>query len=282
MTIAEKIANEDLEKHITFDFKQLGFSTLKKILDTYGVVVGRGAFPVRELKKVRDLIYQQIFPRMKLGRDFREDLTKFETFPKELKMKTLVSLLEGVTNLLEVDRDHILRNIVEQSGLMPMVEEYVGKGKIHSLTQYYYSRTVDPLEEGYKLAFHQDGTFLRGLGEPDRFMICWIPLVVIDEYTPGLELVAKPFSAILDTDRSQYHSVAMADQKNIEERYKEYLIQPKIRMGDFILFNPFIPHRTYITSNMTDIRTSIDFRFYCGDPQDLEKPKEQSTKADNY
>jgi hypothetical protein len=102
---------------------------------------------------VRDLIYQQIFTRMKLGRDFREDLARFETFPKELKLKTLAFLLEGVTDLLAVDRDNILLKIVEHSGVMPLVQEYIGKGKAHSLTKYYYSRTVDPLEEGYKLSF---------------------------------------------------------------------------------------------------------------------------------
>ena len=273
MNVAEKMKGESLVEQFTVNFKDLDFATFKKTLDTYGVIVARGAFPVRELKKIRDIIYQQIFPRMKLGRDFREDLAKFESFPKELKMKTLAFLLEGVTDLLEADRDNILRNVVEKSGIMPLVEKYVGKGQINSLTKYYYSRTVDPLEEGYKLGFHQDGIFLRALGEPDRFMICWIPLVVIDEYTPGLELVAKPFNAFLDTDRSQYHSVAMADPEKFYEHYKDYMVQPKVRMGDFILFNPFIPHRTYLTPEMTDVRTSIDFRFYCGDPADLEKPR---------
>jgi hypothetical protein len=104
-------------------------------------------------------------------------------------------------------------------------------------------------------------------------MICWIPLVTIDDYTPGLELIAKPFDAYLDTARGQYHGVAMAVQESFYEQYKEYMIHPQVRVGDFIMFTPLVPHRTYITPQITDIRTSLDFRFYCGDIREIEGEK---------
>jgi hypothetical protein len=46
MSVVTKPRTADLERQVTFDFKDLDFPTFKKTLDTYGVVVGRGAFSV--------------------------------------------------------------------------------------------------------------------------------------------------------------------------------------------------------------------------------------------
>lgn len=273
MTMTTKPASLDIERKISFEMKELDFDAFKQTMDEYGVIICRNAYSIHALKKVRDLVFQQVFPKMKLGRDFRQDLEKFENFPKELKLKTLNFLLEGVVDMADLDRDKIFQMAAENSGIMPLIEQYVNKGPISSLISYYYARTVDPLELGYKLGFHQDGTFLRGLGDPEKFMICWNPLVSINGNAPGLELIAKSFDTIFETAQGEYHSVAMANQDELLEKYQDYLIQPNMRVGDFILFSPFTPHRTHLTEHMTDIRTSIDFRFFCGKQSELKNGK---------
>ncbi len=267
MSVQESLKNE-IESVISVNRKDLDFSIFKEIIDTYGVLICRDAFPLTVLKEIRDEIYQQVFYRMKIGRDFRKDLADLKEFPKELKVKTLNFLLEGVSDMAEIDPENIFRSAVENCGIMPLVERYVDKGMIHWLRPYYYARTVDPLEEKFKLKLHQDGTFLRALGvPPEHFFNCWAPLVTIAGNTPGLELVAKRFHSIFETGKTAdgYHGIVMQSEEEFLREYKEYVVTPKVQMGDFIIFTPFTPHRTHLTENMRDIRTSVDFRFYCGE-----------------
>ena len=263
MAVIEKTVNKDLEKEISVDLKNFNYSAFKRIMDNYGVVICRKALPVLELKKVRDLIFQRIFTQMRLGRDLREDL-KSMTFPREYITKTMSFILEGVSDMAEIDKDNIFRNGVENCGIIPLLEEYM-KSKAQWLKPFYYSRTVDPLEEKYKLKLHQDGTFLRGWGDVEKFMICWAPLVSIGDHIPGLQLVAKKFNTIFETATGGYHGIVMSSEEQFLQEYKDYVVRPCVNVGDFIMFSPFTPHRTYITDEMTDIRTSVDFRFYCGE-----------------
>lgn len=260
---------EALEHNITFEFKTLTQDVFNKTLNEFGLIVLKNVYSPEEIKKVRDLIFQEIFIRLKLGRELRNDLLGVDEFPKALKLKTIIFLLEGVSDMHEMDKDRLFVNIVEGSGVMSFVERYINNGPAMSLLTYYYARTVDPLEKKFKLGWHQDGTFLRGLADPKRFMICWNPLVAVRDHNPGVQFIAKKFDEIQNTESGGYHSVSMDKAEVMEKENVDWLVAPKINVGDCILFSAFTPHRTYITESMTDIRTSIDFRFYCGDPKDI-------------
>ena len=71
--------------------------------------------------------------------------------------------------------------------------------------------------------------------------------------TPGLELVTRRLDTLLP----------VAELVDVSKRFapKEFW-RPALESGDALVFSGDILHRTHVTPEMTDDRTSIELRFF--------------------
>jgi phytanoyl-CoA dioxygenase PhyH len=102
------------------------------------------------------------------------------------------------------------------------------------------------------MAARDDSLLAEGLLS---MVTCWIALDRCGRDAPGLELVHRRLNGLL-------RPVELSDER-VRERFRsEEFWRPAIEAGDGLLFRGDILHRTYVTAQMTDDRTSLELRFF--------------------
>ena len=123
--------------------------------------------------------------------------------------------------------------------------------------------------DGYRPhSWHQDGALhfdflahagtVLPAGELLPMVTCWIALTRCGVDAPGLELVAKPAGEML----------APLDLRDdvVDVRWPDaQRLHPILAAGDAIVFTGEVLHRTFVTSAMTQSRTSVELRCFAAD-----------------
>ncbi len=143
------------------------------------------------------------------------------------------------------------------------VESLLGQGVALLADQCWARRQFAPgrYPDGHAAhEWHQDGALHFDFIEPYpddallKMFTCWIALSPCGQDAPGLELMRDPLPDLL--------SPAELDDQRIDARFgPAALWRPVCSPGDAILFSGGTLHRTHVTSNMQQDRTSIELRF---------------------
>lgn len=124
-------------------------------------------------------------------------------------------------------------------------------------------RQQEPMHSERYTPWHQDGYFMD---TQLPALNAWVPLQSCGEESPGLEFALGDWQGLLPTQapavdvRGDYASMticptalAAADK-----------VSPVLAVGDMLLFDHLVPHRTYATAEMTEMRTSVEIRLIPG------------------
>ena len=125
---------------------------------------------------------------------------------------------------------------------------------------------TSPGQNGYRRhSWHQDGAlhfdFSAHAGtvlpadELLPMVTCWIVLTPCGADAPGLELVAEPVGELL----------APLDLRDevVDARWPDaQRLRPILAAGDAVVFTGEVLHRTFVTSAMTQSRTSVELRCF--------------------
>ena len=106
--------------------------------------------------------------------------------------------------------------------------------------------------------FHQDFNAFGRL-----IVNVWAPMVACGRTAPGLEFVAERVNDIADTipAKTQYNDLEISEAL-IKQRFGEDRIcAPEMAPGDVLVLLPTTIHRTYVTPEMAERRTSLELRF---------------------
>ena len=83
----------------------------------------------------------------------------------------------------------------------------------------------------------------------------WMPLVSAGRDAPGLEVIVTPIERVL--------APAELIESSVNETYGEALRwRPSMNPGDVMLMAPGTLHRTHVTRDMTETRTSVELRVF--------------------
>jgi hypothetical protein len=127
----------------------------------------------------------------------------------------------------------------------------------------YAPRNYPPLHAPH--GWHQDGALgFDFLSYPDGafpadallpMITCWIGLEPCGVGAPGLEILRQPLTMLLPP--------AELREECVRARFRpEEFYRPEFAPGDAVLMRGDVLHRTFVTSGMTNDRTSIELRFF--------------------
>lgn len=126
-------------------------------------------------------------------------------------------------------------------------------------------RAVDVAHVPSHVPFHQDVAFMT---ENFPSMNCWVALDDCGPRfrMPSLEVVAAPVGRrlrIVPYEQRQfvYHRNIELDLQTLQQHYPaEAFWHPDFRSGDCVIFDQYVPHRTYLEPEMRGVRRSLEIR----------------------
>jgi hypothetical protein len=108
--------------------------------------------------------------------------------------------------------------------------------------------------------FHQDGSYHSRDIHAHTGLTTWIPMTDCGVDAPGLQLYPHALDEVLPAPPDTEGSYLFCDEKSVLERFGDRLWAPSMAVGDVLIFNHLVVHRTHITPDMTRERQSADFR----------------------
>jgi hypothetical protein len=151
-------------------------------------------------------------------------------------------------------------------GFGPLLSETMGCDWVCNLEQSWVRKKFAPNQipsrEYYPQGWHQDGALgVTFPAEPGavvpmtELLTCWIPLNPCGTDSPGLEFVRGRQPALL-------HFTELDDMA-LRRRFRpEEFWAPLLEFGDGLVFLNSVLHRTYVQSEMSHDRTSVEFRIF--------------------
>ena len=138
-----------------------------------------------------------------------------------------------------------------RSGLDEAVGAYLKMDPLYTSAAICHIRNFIPPGMKWFGEFHQDNRLYNSDAE---ILTLWLPFRYQHGPMPSLE-----FLPLKSKSHLPCVSVCGIDNEMFEP---EAFWRPAYEVGDAMLLSGFVPHRTYVESDMTLERTSIDFRFF--------------------
>lgn len=154
---------------------------------------------------------------------------------------------------------HSLEQVLNKKSFIDCLQSYFKENDFVVNVESTGIRRCDPHQWKNFLPWHQD-VFNRN----DAFITCWMPLMLIDEWTPGIDLVPKKLVAKLDNQDGldvAYNGKGLSDDL-INQKVTVTRWRPQMNIGDVIIFDPYCIHRTSYGEGFTNERYSIDIRIH--------------------
>jgi hypothetical protein len=146
--------------------------------------------------------------------------------------------------------------VLERTGLRPLVREYLGERPAMTLKKSTLRRTP-PLPHA---DWHQDGAFL---GEGIRTINLWLSLSHCGEDAPGLDLLPRRLDRIVETGSGGAIFPWSVGPGTVEEAAEGVpILRPRFEPGDALLFDELFLHRTATDETMTRERYAIETWFF--------------------
>lgn len=160
--------------------------------------------------------------------------------------------------MLAADSPRLLREMLElidDSGLKPVIEGYLGEAPLISAEKCTLRRTTADLQTGW----HQDGKFLGDV----RALNLWLSLSRCGDVAPGLDLVPRRIEEFYDAGGEGTNVEIEIPQERAEELAEpEGISRPIFEPGDALLFDHFLLHTTGSDPSMTETRYAIESWFF--------------------
>lgn len=234
-------------------------ATLSESLETRGVVVLRAICDRPALSSwlaKADRVYRQIAVAVKQG----EPLRMSEELPHVKSYRPTASsmLLESIASAPAV--------LDTLKPLAAALRTIFGGDVVCNLDQAWLRRQYPPSRAPrghHPHRWHQDGAlgfdFAQEAADKNDaallpMLTAWIPLTECGEGAPGLEYVAQHVDRVVA-------ATDLCDERIRGKFPADCFHAPRLQPGDAVLLWGDVLHRTQVTPTMTDVRTSVEFRF---------------------
>lgn len=161
----------------------------------------------------------------------------------------------GDGSVLAADSPETFERIIaqyERMGVFKAVEGYLGERPALSLGKTVLRRI--PVTNGTD--WHQDGAFL---GADIRVVNLWVTLSDCGVDAPGLDVLAKRFTNVLETGTRGAKFNWSVGPGLVDDMQPETKVQtPVFRAGDAMMFDQLCLHRTGVRPGMTKMRYAIE------------------------
>jgi hypothetical protein len=161
---------------------------------------------------------------------------------------------------LPLDAADVLQ-VVADSSIGPLLHAALGAAPWCNLSQSWLRHGRPPH------GWHQDGAlrhdFMTHHGRPVppgaalEMRTAWIALTPCGELAPSLEWIDAVQPTLLTPDELTDGRVAFAHAGR-------HTVKARMAAADVLLFDGLLLHRTYLTAAMSERRTSLELRFFCG------------------
>jgi len=149
-----------------------------------------------------------------------------------------------------------LINMLEQSGIMPVLTDYLGERPALSMRKTTLRRVSPHCDPDW----HQDGAFL---GPDIRTVNLWVALTDCGVDAPSMDMVPTRLPGIIPTGNGNAQFNWSADDATVRAAVAD---TPPVRLhfkaGDAILFDERNMHRTAVDPSMTRERHAIEAWFF--------------------
>ena len=149
-----------------------------------------------------------------------------------------------------------LFELVEGSGLGEMMTAFLGERPLLSGIKGTLRRVPPDVEMDGR--WHQDGSFL---GERIAALNIWITLTRCGRDAPGLDIVPKRLDHVVVDDEAKY-DWSLTDAAVLEAAGESGVVRPEFEVGDALLFDHLLLHRTGASPEMTRERHAIESWFF--------------------
>jgi len=165
------------------------------------------------------------------------------------------------SGLLLCDTPRMMYEVLElytDLGLAAVATEFLGGRPVLSANKCTIRRITLDTTGGW----HQDGRFL---GDGLRALNIWLALTPCGIDAPGLDVVPRRLETFVDTGTSgAYFDWAVSDAVAEDAAGAEGIVRPELGIGDMILFDEMMLHKTAMTPEMTRERHAIEMWCFSG------------------
>jgi hypothetical protein len=131
--------------------------------------------------------------------------------------------------------------------------------KLALLTKGTLPRRQHPFWPERSIPFHQDAEFLAGISA----LNFWLPLDTCGKDAPGLELLLQPQKQLwfeLNPEHDTPLYLHRDQQRVLQAADKTFFWRPEMEIGDLLIFDSYLLHRTHLATSMFHERYSFEIR----------------------
>jgi hypothetical protein len=149
-----------------------------------------------------------------------------------------------------------LFELVDEIGLGEVMTEHLGERPLLSANKGTLRR-VPP--EDMLPGWHQDGAFL---GDSIGSFNFWVTLTACGRDAPGLDVVPKRFDGVLPPGEGAIFPWSLAHETVVAAAGDASIIRPELGVGDALLFDHRLVHRTASSASMQHSRYALESWFF--------------------
>jgi hypothetical protein len=249
---------------------RLDVAQLGGAITHHGALIVRGLLSSQEANYFVDGINQAMAVRDACGDDISSGDSWYSQYPLPADSTLGISRpwLKSVGGLLAADSPRMLFDLIEMlkhKRLDRLVGDYFGERPAISVGK----STLRRVPVTADIDWHQDGAFL---GRDTRTVNLWIALTECGVDAPGLDLVPRRLSDIVQTgtkgaafDWSVGHELAEQTAGG------RLIVSPHFKAGDAVLFDQLCLHRTGVRPAMVRERWAIETWFFAPSSYPMEQ-----------
>lgn len=149
-----------------------------------------------------------------------------------------------------------LFELVDDLGIGSLMTDFLGERPLLSALKGTMRRVEPDVEVVGR--WHQDGAFL---GERIGAFNMWVTFTACGRDAPGLDVVPKRFDRILTNEGARF-DWSVADEVVAEAAGGTPIVRPEFGVGDALLFDHLLLHRTAASPGMTRRRYALESWFF--------------------
>jgi ectoine hydroxylase-related dioxygenase (phytanoyl-CoA dioxygenase family) len=147
--------------------------------------------------------------------------------------------------------------LVDEVGLGPIMTDFLGERPVLSANKCTLRRV--PCENTLT-GWHQDGAFL---GDDIGSFNFWVTLTRCGVDAPGMDIVPKRFGGLLQNGGpGAVFNWSLADQTVLDAAGSVPIVRPEFEVGDALLFDHRLVHRTATSATLARERHAIESWFF--------------------
>lgn len=238
-------------------------AVLRGAIDEHGCLLVRGAVDEQRGRALAESIDRAFGARADAAAgDASAEPAWFSPRRREPRVDPLDRTFATQTSgLLLCDTPRMMYEVLElytDLGLAAVAAEFLGGRPVLSANKC----TVRRISLDTTGGWHQDGRFL---GDGLRALNIWLALTPCGTDAPGLDVVPRRLDAFVDAGTSgAYFDWAVSDAMAADAAGAAGIVRPELGVGDMLLFDEMMLHKTAMTPTMTKERHAIETWCFSG------------------